>query len=233
MVFSDPTNDGGIVEEARWLVGANSTSYPTKDLTRNINRWFDRVVHLILQSAGRWQWDDNNQTDHPVATTNLVSGQQDYTFDVSFLKIHRVEVKSEDGLWRKLEPIDPKDLGKDSIQEFQKTDGFPKYYDVIGESMFLYPAPSYNQDDSIKVWFERRGSYFTTTDTTKSAGFVDIYHRYLSLGAAYDYALKNNVENRNILREEISLMENAIQNYYSSRQPDEHIRLTAIKRNYK
>jgi hypothetical protein len=53
------------------------------------------------------------------------------------------------------------------------------------------------------------------------------------LGAAYDYALKNSVANRNQLREEISAMEEEIKDFYALRQPDEHIRLTAKKVNYK
>lgn len=232
MVFSDTTNDSGIVQEARWLVGANTSSYPIKDLTRNVNRWFDRAVSLIFQADGRWQWDDSNQTTFPNATTDLVLGQQDYSLEVSHLRIERVEVKGTDGNWHKLTPFDPKDI-KGSIEEFEENDGSPRYYDVIANSVYLYPAPNYSQADSIKVWFQRRGSYFDTTDTTKIPGFAEIFHRYLSLGAAYDYALKNNVANRNQIREEISLMEESIKDFYALRQPDEHVKLSAHTINYK
>ena len=233
MVFSDTSTDAGIVQEARYFVGANSTSYPINDLTRNVNRWFDKAVALIFKSNGRWQWDDANQSTYPQATTDLVSGQQDYTLDVSHLKITRVEVKDESGNWTKLQPFDPKDIGKGSIEEFQENDGQPAYYDVVANSLFLYPAPNYAQEDSLKVWFQRKGSYFVTSDTTKEPGFSEIFHRYLSLGAAYDYSLKNNVTNRNQLREEIMAMEDEIKDFYALRQPDEHIRLTANKVNYR
>ena len=232
MVFNDETNDAGIVQEARYFVGANSTSYPIKDITRNINRWFDKAVALIFKSSGRWQWDDSNQTTLPNATTDITSAQQDYTLDVSHLRIDRVEIKNEDGNWSKLIPFDKRDLDG-AVEEFEKTDGLPRYYDVVGKSVILYPAPNFSQTDSLKVYFQRRGSYFATDDTTKVAGFAEIFHRYLSLGAAYDYALKNNVQNRNVLREEISAMEDEIQTFYALRQPDEHIRLSANKVNYR
>jgi hypothetical protein len=232
MVYSDTESSQGVVEEARWLVGANATSYPINDITRNVNRWFDKAVSLIFKSSGRWQWDDSNQTTFPSATTDLTSGQQDYTLEVSHLKIERVEVKNEDGNWQRLLPFDKRDV-HGSIEGFETTDGLPRYYDVVGKSVFLYPAPSFTQADSLKVWFQRRGSYFDTDDTTKTPGFAEIFHRYLSLGAAYDYALKNSVANRNQLREELSAMEEEIKDFYALRQPDEHIRLTAKKINYK
>jgi len=233
MVFSDNSTNQGIVEEARWLVGANSSSYPIGDLTRNVNRWLDKATSLIFNAGGRWQWDDSNQTDYPIATTSLVSGQQDYTFDVSHLRVHRVEVKNEDGNWHKLLPFDPKDLGRGSIQEFQETDGLPRFYDVIANSLFLYPASNYSQAASVKVWFQRKGSYFDTTDTTKEPGFAEIFHRYLSLGAAYDYGLKLGVSNRKQIREEIAAMEAEITNFYALRQPDEHLKLSVKKVSYK
>lgn len=233
MVFSDTSTNQGLVQEARWLVGANTSSYNINDLTRNINRWFDRAVALIFQSSYRWQWDDSNQTTYPIATTDAVSGQTDYTLDVSYLRVHRVEVKNQAGQWVKLETFDPKDIGSNAIGNFETNDGVPQAYDVIANSLFLYPAFSFDQADSIKVWFQRKGSYFATDDTTKVAGFAEIFHRYLSLGAAFDYALKNNLSNRNQLREEIQLMEDEIKEFYAFRQPDEPIRLKARKISYR
>jgi len=226
MQFHDSQNEQGIVSEARWLVGANATSYPIKDLTRNINRWFDRAVSLIFKAGGRWQWQDSNDTTLASATTDLVSAQQDYTLDVSYLRLDRVEIKNEEGVWQRVSPIDQRDV-EGSITEFQATDSTPRFYDMIGNTIYLYPAPNYNQDDSLKLFFQTGASHFATTDTTKQPGFADIFHRYLSLGSAYDYALKNGLQNRNQLREEISLMEESMQDFYAMRQPDEHIRLSA------
>lgn len=226
MVYSNSVTKDGIVEETRFLVGANETSYPIADITRNVNRWLDKAVSLIYRSAGRWQWDDSNQTDYAIATADLTSNQQDYPLDVSFLRIERVEIKRADGSWAKLQPIDLKDKEQAVSGE---TTGEPVYYDMRANSIFLFPAPNYSQDDSLKVYTQRPSTYFTVSDTTKVAGIASIFHRYLSLGAGFDYALKNNLTNRNQLREEIVQMEDEMKTFYTLRQPDESIRL--INRN--
>ena len=219
MVYSDSTNDGGIVEDARWLVGANSTSYPIADLTRNVNRWLDKAVAVIIPASGTWQFDDSNYTDYPIATTALVSGQEDYVLDAAFLRIERVEVKDEAGNWTRLKQIDRTEVDQ-ALAEYHETDGEPYRYDVSSNSIKLYPASDYSQANSLRVYFQRKGSYFSTTDTTKEPGFADIFHRYLSLGAAYDYSLKYKSSNQETLRSEILQMEGDIQNFYSRRNRD-------------
>ena len=225
MVFSNSSTDAGIVEEARYYVSANSTSYPIADLTRNVNRWFDKAVSLIFNADNVWQWDDSNYTTYPIATTALVSGQNDYTFDVSHLRIERVEVKDSAGNWTKLKHIDRKNIHQ-AIDEFQESDSIPHFYDVTANSVFLYPAPNYSQAASLKIYFQRKGSYFTTSDTTKEPGFAEIFHRYLSLGAAYDYALKNAGQNKRDLRAELVAMEGDIIKFYSRREDGHRRKMT-------
>lgn len=232
MVFSDTSTSDGLVQEARWLVGANSASYPIEDLTRNINRWFDKAVTLIFQSDGRWQWDDKNRTDMPIATTNLVSAQQDYKLNVAHLRVTRVEVKDSAGAWTRLKLIDQNEI-QNSLTDFQNVDGNPIYYDLIADTLYLYPAPSGNVTAGLKVYFQRAGSHFATTDTTKEAGFASIFHRYLSLGSAYDYALKNGLSVAKSLREEISVMEEHIQDFYSQKSKDENITLKVTQHNFR
>jgi len=223
MVYSDGSS--GIVEDARWMVGANSTTYPIADLTRNVNRWFDKAVALILPAGGKWQFDDSNYTTYPNATAALVSGQQDYVLDVSYLRIERVEIKNEAGDWTRLKQLDRTEVDM-SISEFMEQDGDPIYYDLQGNSVLLYPAPDYSQASSLRVFFQRKGSYFETTDTTKSPGFAELFHRYLSLGAAYDYSLKYKTSNKQDIELEILRMEKDIQNFYSRRNRDYQPRMT-------
>lgn len=222
MVYSDSSTNAGIVEEARYFVSANTTSYPIADITRNVNRWFDKAVSLIFNADNVWQWDDANYTSYPIATTALVSGQNDYVFDVSHLRIERIEVKDSAGNWTKLRHLDRKQI-PNAVDEFMDSNSIPTYYDVTSNSVFLYPAPNYSQAASLKIYFQRKGSYFTTTDTTKEPGFAEIFHRYLSLGAAYDYALKNGMNNKRDLRSEIVVMESDIIKFYSRRE-DAHRR---------
>ena len=139
------------------LTKTNATSVPNATLNLFTQTAENRIASLIMSSDGRWQYDDANQTDFPISTTNLVAGQQDYSLSVNQLKIIGVSVLLASGVWRKLLPFDPADLGTSSTPlsfvplvmfgptmdraEFLKTPGLPQYYDKEGQSIVLYPAP--------------------------------------------------------------------------------------------
>lgn len=228
MVFNDTSTKQGIVQDTLFTIFGNSadnSQYPTADITRNINRHYDAAVAKILESDGRWQWDDTNATDLPIGTTNLVANQQDYGVDTTFLRITRVELTKSDGTTTLLQPIDQTDIYDQSLTSYFSTPGTPMYYDKLANSLFLYPAPSYNYTGGLKVYFQRNVSYFTATDTTKSPGFASPFHRLLSLGAAYDFMLPKNYPQLGVVKNEINEMSQALQDFYSKRDKDGNIHL--------
>lgn len=227
MTFTD------IKADARRWVGADSTSYSDADVTASANRAVDRVTSLIRAAEGRWSWDDSNYTDLPIATTALVADQQDYNLDPTHYQIQRIEVKDEDGNWGLLQPIDTTDVYNQSLTDFLKTSGIPKFYDKVGNSLFLYPKPSYAQAASLKCFYTRGASYFTTADTTKTPGFNTIFHQLISLWASYDYASINQMAVRKDIAEEIAIKEDKLSEYYSLRNKDEHLRFTTRPKSYK
>lgn len=216
-----------ILADARRFVGADSTSYSTTDITASANRALDRVTALIRAAEGRWSWDDSNNTDLPIATTALVANQQDFNLDPTHYQIQRIEVKDEDGNWNKLDPIDQTDIYDQSLTNFLQTPGVPRYYDKVGNSVFLYPKPSYSQAASLKCFYTRGPSYFTTADTTKTPGFNTIFHQLIALWASYDYAVINQLAVKKDISEEIAIKEDKLSEYYSLRNKDEHVRLAA------
>jgi hypothetical protein len=217
-----------ILAESRRLVKANSTSYSTPDITTSANRAIDRIVSIIRDSEGRWQWDDSNQTDLPSATTSAVANQQDYSLSTAHLKILRVEIKDEDGIWHKLQPIDQADLFDSSITEFLSTAGTPQYYDKQGTSLLMYPKFSYSQAASIRVFHERGASYFTSADTSKEPGFNSMFHSLVPMWCAYDYALINSLPILPTLRNEINITEEKLKDHYGTADKDErNIRITS------
>lgn len=221
-----------ILTESRRLVGDTTTKYSTADITVSANRALDRAVGLIRQSEGRWQWDDSNNTDLPIATTGLVADQQDYSLDATHYRIERIEVKDTSGNWTKVQPIDKADLFDTSITDFLSGGGTPTYYDKVGNSIFLYPTPSYTQSASLKVFYERGPSYFTTSDTTKTPGINALFHRLIPLWCAYDYAFINQMEIKKDLEKEIFKIESELQEYYSQRDRDEKIKLSSLGRKF-
>lgn len=240
MKFSNITNYSGIVQDIDfWITGRSdiSSDCPIEDKTRNVNRWLDRVASLILQADNRWEWDDANQTDLPIATTTLVDNQQDYGISgFTFLKVLRVEVKDQNGNYKQLTPISIEDKRGTAMSEFQKTAGMPKYYDLLGNSIFLYPKPSSSNTtlaEGLKVYFQRNVVYFNKTDTTQEAGFAELFHRILSLGGAYDYCLANGLTSKiPLLEKEIGKMEQGILSFYSNRDLDDQPKMRLKKENY-
>ncbi len=224
--------------KVHFLTSTNTSSLPDATLVVEANNALDRVISLIQQSDGRWEWDDENNTDLPIATTALVANQQDYSLAITHLQITRVEVQDNNPTptWHKLIPIDQKDAYNQSLTP-TTTFGFPTYYDKLGSSIFLYgvgfaPAPNYSQSASLKVYFKRPPSYFLTSDTTKSPGFNSLYHELIPLWIAYNYALANGKENGNGIMQQIVMKEDALRSDYAVRDKDDHVRLAARPMNW-
>ncbi len=65
MEFSNTTTGSGIVQDVYFNCNADGNSYPINDVTRNVNRAYDKVVSRILTADGRWEFDDQNATNLP------------------------------------------------------------------------------------------------------------------------------------------------------------------------
>jgi len=235
--FSDTTSSkAGLIQECEALIfGDNGYGRISGDtnllatFTRYLNEGLNRVASLIMSSDGRWQFDDNNQTDYPIGTTNLVNAQKDYQFSVNYLKITRVEVQDAAGSWHLLTPMDQADIYDQSLTDFLKTSGLPKYYDKMANSIFLYPSPataSVTTTNGLKVWFQRPPSYFITSDTTKVPGFNSMFHRLVALIASRDYAITKQLSNAKSLAELVTQQEDSLAETYTLRNKDEHIKLS-------
>jgi hypothetical protein len=218
-----------------FLTKTNSTSLPAATALMLINNAYDRVVSLIMQTDGRWEWDDTNQTDFPIATTAIVATQQDYTLAATHLSILRVELKNTDGKWIVLKPIDQSQLPDVNLDQYFGESGIPVYYDKLGASVLLYPTPNFSQAASLKINFQRPASLFTSgevTTGTKQPGFNSLFHDLIPLWASYDYAIANGLKNANQIMLEIQRKEHALKEDYAFRSQDERNVMTSKKINY-
>lgn len=218
--------------EARALCDADSVSYPDAVLLRRINQSYEEIVGKLLQVDGRWQFDDSNYTDIPVGTTNMVASQQDYSFDVRFLAVERVECLDNAGIWHELKPIDKDDIDV-AMSEYLKTPGMPIEYDKQGESIVLYPAPSAADTTltaGLKVYYKRTASIFTSAEVTtgtKAPGFASPWHMILAYKAAMPYCMTYKKDRVVMYRDQIINMEKALLKHESRRSRDEETVLTA------
>ena len=130
-----------------------------------------------------------------------------------------------------LKPLDQKDVNI-ALNEFHETASTPIYYDKIANSLFLYPAPNYASTNGLKVYFLREPDYFTSSDTTQEPGFPSTFHRILSLGAAYDYALAKGLPMLNHLQAQISDLQKGLVSFYGKKSRDKRSRLNIIPEDY-
>lgn len=229
MDFSNTTTNDGILQDCEFWIFSGQygqiTSNPNllNTFTALANRGLDATVTKILEADDRWQFDDTNYTDYPIATTDLVNAQRDYTLSVSHLKIIRVEAQDNTGNWMLLKPMDLKDINV-ARDEFMSEPATPLYYDKTANSLFLYPAPNYNKTGGLRVYYQREPNYFLSSDTTKQPGFVSTLHRIVPMLACYDYAIANNLTDKiNILGAELARKDLEIRKFYGRRNKDEKI----------
>lgn len=235
MVFN---GTDGLVQDIDFICGTDSTSYPLADKARNCNRHYYVAVSDAIKAIGRnGPFDDENLGSLPATSFDLVDNQHEYKLRgtngklTTLLKVHAVEIKDSAGNTNRIQPIDTDDLRR-SITDFENTKGVPKYYDLRGNYIYLYPAPSSTQvtlTNGITVHHTREVDAFTSADTTQEPGFAEPYHRIISLGAAYDYLVKNDTsEKANSCLAQYQALRNELRTFYADLNRDSQIRLRPI-----
>lgn len=234
MQFSDPTDKQGLVQDIDFHCDTNSVSYPIEDKTRNINRWYYVVLSDILKVDGRFQFDDKNHNDLPHFTTDLVDGQKAYKLPDENIRLRGVEIKGTDGEYRRADQIDINDLDY-SITNYRDEPGFPDEYDIMAETIHLFPAPSTDSvtlSEGLKLYITRKLDVFSKTDTTKEPGFDETYHRILSLGASVDWlSTYGTEEDKNDKEAWLQALRADLKEAYASRNPEAGTRLRPSQTN--
>lgn len=236
MVFSDTVNKTGILEQVRAMMRVDATQYPTSRVVNSVNNYLDTVTGYAIGNDRNFQWDDTNHTALPIGTTNLVISQSDYSFLTdqqgnAILGLTRIDILDTDGKYRELQLIDQTNI-TGALDEFESTAGKALYYDKIADNIIrLYPKPSANVTNGLKFHFQRVGSYFTATDTTKQPGVAPLLHRGFVIASAYDGALTLGLANTNVLAVEMQREEAKMKLYFSARNQDVAKRLNIAVEN--
>lgn len=226
MQYQSHANNEDHVSEIRDLCDANSTQYTIEAITRRFNLSLQELVGDIISADGVWQFDDTNYTDVPIGTINLDNGTQIYSFTDDLLQIEQIKIKDINGRWSILHPIDPKDFKTIAIEEYFPTTGLPTHYDIFGDSIKLYPAPSSSNvtlTAGLRVHFKRKGSAFTTTDTTKSPGIPVPYENILDYMVAIPYCAKYKPERVPLYKRKVDEIKPKLIEHYVFRLKDDLI----------
>lgn len=226
MVFSDSTNNTGIVERARIIARVDATQWPTSRIVNSANDRLDKIMSYGISADRRFQLDDSNHTKLPIGTTNLVANQSDYSFltdeqNNRIINITRIETLDDTGIYNLLEVVDQQEING-ALGEFHKTPGEARFYDKIADNIIrLYPAPDTSVTNGLKFYFQRSPSYFVATDTTKEPGFANELHRGIVVQAAYDAAFTLGLENVSQLALELAKEDQVMAMYFANRNTDE------------
>lgn len=233
--FSDTVNNTGIVQQTRTLTRTDSNQWATSKISNSCNNWLDFVAGYAIATDKRFNWDDTNHTKLPIGTTNLVAGQNDYSFLTDeqgnkIVTLLRIEVKDENGDWTKLEELDETEE-KQALDEVTVSGKPTGYYKIADNIVRLNRLPSTSVSAGLKFYFQRTPSYFTSTDTTKEPGVSPLLHRGFVIASAFDCALTLGLPNSGFLSLEIEKEKQKVVEYFSARNNDVRGRLTAFVEN--
>lgn len=227
MYFNSSDKSNSIIADIDFLLyGSSETfndSYSLADRTRNVNITLDETVAEMFKADPNWDYDDNTNPDLPIATTDLVANQEDYSFPDSTLVINRVRIMDSQGKFLTLEPVTRAELSDTDLS----STGTPSKFYKKGGSFFPIPLPNYGFTGGVEIEFQRGANHFSTTDTNVSPGFNSLFHQILSVGSALRYAVANGMREKvtflgGIKKEIIE----SIKEHYQTRNKDEKPRIT-------
>ena len=229
MVFSDNTNLTGIVEQTRSLMRVDASQWPTSRIVNSCNNHLDTIAGYAIGADRRFEWDDTNHSKLPIGTTPLVANQTDYSFltdeqnnpIINLTSISLIDIATNEET--RLTPVNRNDP-EYSYSSFGITVGTPSSYDKIADNIIkldTLPTAADAAKYKLKFYFQRTGSYFVATDTTKEPGVSPLLHRGFVIASAYDGALTLGLNNLNALSVEMAKEDLKMKEYFAIRNTDE------------
>ena len=177
-----------IKKDSRYLISPQITvdDYPDDDIERNINQWYRTALVWAMVAQGTWQIRGGT------ATMDLEAGVMKYELPVlEMIRIMRVEVKyTNDGAYVIATPTD---LFRERFPEANMTrvsdNASTPSVDLSGNNLIIRPAPTLNIPNGIQIWIQKNITELANEDDMPD--LLEPIHRLLSFGAAYDYAVSN------------------------------------------
>ncbi|MBX3498106.1 MAG: hypothetical protein KF889_01580 [Alphaproteobacteria bacterium] len=201
--------------------------------TRLLNIHYGETLLTLQLATGRDGVEDTNYTDHQFSTFTITENVNNYQFltdedgntitDITGVMI-QPETSSEYRPLTRLTLDDPRAM----LVMSPNTDntGTPSAYLEKNNMIFFDVLPDYTKAAAGKLFYRLVPSYFTTSDTTKEPGFVEGFHRRLSLKSSLDWLRVNKPENATLLGEvkgEIAILDEKLDAYVRQKNPTKSI----------
>lgn len=204
--------------ETRYLTNTNTTTYPNIDLDASVNQYLDLFVTEILDSMDEWDFQAE------IATADTVASQQEYVFPSDILKIKRIEISYDGTNWYKAEPMDINERGEatDTTSITNDFSTAEPYFDLMDNSLMLYPIPTAAVVGGLKIWYEKLQTHLSAD--TDSPNFAKPFHKGLAYGAAKDYfekyLEKGNVSKMQNASNQMELFIGRMKSFYRRKNQD-------------
>lgn len=201
--------------DARWYVFGDSSeeTYADADLNRNLNSRYQDAIAIAMSVNGDWQVLGNK------AYTDLIAGQNIYSLPTDILKLNNVYVKyGATTEYTKAVKVDPTNINNIDPDE-EPYQPYPPRYDLQSDYIYIYTP-----EDTITGVSNGLRIHYQTELTELSSGSDEPVipkplRRYLSLGAAYDYCLANEMGKGEILKRDLLEAEQKMRKWFVDRLP--------------
>jgi hypothetical protein len=203
------------IAQIKFLTG--QTNLSNADAVRLINYASDKYTYLAISADGKAQVDDSgNDDDINRATTTLSSGTYKVRLGGDFLTWQYVEIEDSNGTRHRLKPYDQR--FQEEVTPSSANTGRPKRYDYYG-GVFYFDTYA-DQDYTIRAHYSRAFNHVSTDDLTATIGIPSHHAEYPALHASSRLTLANNDPSHSRLRDEVTLMERDITDFYRTRDED-------------
>jgi hypothetical protein len=235
MQFNDTTNKSGLLQDCEfWCrfpdAGISGVTLLKQQFTRLINVRYARVLAKIQLLSGRDGAEDTNYTKQQFSYFNIVSGQNDYQFltdadgnTISDITGVLILPSATDTEYKALDRLSLADNNAMLIMSPNASKvGTPCGFIEKNNTVFFDTLPNYSASNGGKLFYRLVPSYFTSSDTTKTPGYVEAYHRLLSIGASYDWLSVNKPGDIRLLARcetESKSMEDELETYIRQKNP--------------
>jgi hypothetical protein len=223
MILYDTTDKSGIFNEMDEICNSDPNSFPLESKLRRVNNALDRFMTLAFRADGRWSYDDVSQGADPIETQDLVQDQQVYAlsdFTSEILKLLRVEILKEDSTAIVLRRLKRENI-HEALTEYKAESNTPDEYDVFGNSIYLYPPPSYdlgNGNGGLKIYFNRNAVRLTSSDYSEELSIPSLFHSYIARQASIPYLIENQKAQKNDVFTQTQVDEKEILHHFSNRE---------------
>lgn len=185
MILYNASTSAGLRNMTRFLTNTNTTTYANADLDAALNRYYHQFTNEILAAMDDWDFQGE------IATASMVADQQEYVLPTDILKIKKVMVSYDGSNWYTAKPFDVSETDSALATQTDINNAFSTsepYVDFHEASIFLYPVPTANSTNGIKIYYEKEATELTAV--TDEPVIAEAYHRGLAYGASKDFLEK-------------------------------------------